>query len=100
MSKASDKQWEELCTRCGICCFEKIEDERGRIFFTQTPCRYLDIHTRECIIYDRRFTVNPECVKLTPELVPTLRWLHDDCGYVRNLKAEQSPGGCGKKRRR
>lgn len=78
---ATDSEWESRCRKCGRCCFEKIEDERGRIFYTQTPCRYLDVISRECVIYERRFAINPECVKLTPELVSTLRWLPSDCGY-------------------
>jgi len=73
--------WENLCEQCGLCCFEKIEDESGRIFFTSTPCRYLDVVTRECKIYPRRFEIYPECVQLTEELVRKLSWLHDDCGY-------------------
>jgi CTP:molybdopterin cytidylyltransferase MocA len=77
-----DDGWEALCRGCGMCCFEKIEDERGTIFYTQTPCRYLDVVTRQCRIYNNRFIINPECVKLTPDLVPTLRWLPRDCGYV------------------
>jgi uncharacterized cysteine cluster protein YcgN (CxxCxxCC family) len=82
-----DTAWESMCARCGLCCFEKIEDERGNIFFTRTPCRYLDIVSRECKIYERRFAVNPECVKLTPALVSELRWLHDGCAYRKKLKA-------------
>jgi uncharacterized cysteine cluster protein YcgN (CxxCxxCC family) len=97
--KRSGTTWEQQCLRCGTCCFEKIEDENGRIFFTQTPCRYLDIHSRECRIYRRRFTVNPECVKLTPELVKTLPWLHDECGYVRDLPPEEKPSQRRRKRR-
>jgi uncharacterized cysteine cluster protein YcgN (CxxCxxCC family) len=76
-----EAQWDSLCKQCGRCCFEKIEDERGNIFYTQTPCRYLDVVSRRCKIFERRFTINPGCVKLTPELVPTLRWLPRDCGY-------------------
>ena len=78
----SDDEWETLCRGCGSCCFEKIEDERGTIFYTRTPCRYLDVVTRQCRVYGNRFIINPECVKLTPDLVPTLRWLPRDCGYV------------------
>jgi uncharacterized protein len=84
MTKAktmNDSEWEQICTRCGLCCFEKIENEKGAIFFTRTPCRYLDIITRECRIYENRFAINPECVKLTPALLREIRWLHDDCGY-------------------
>jgi len=76
-----DNSWEDLCDRCGLCCFEKIEDDCGTIFFTRTPCRYLDVVSRECRVYERRFAINPECVKLTPELVRELRWLHDGCAY-------------------
>jgi hypothetical protein len=77
--------WEAICRQCGLCCFEKIEDDNGAIFFTATPCRHLDVVSRECRIYDRRFEINPECVKLTEELVRELAWLHDSCGYRRAL---------------
>ncbi len=82
--------WESLCGQCGLCCFEKIEDESGTVFFTATPCRYLDVVTRRCVIYDRRFEINPECVKLTEELVRELNWLHDDCAYRRKLGIKRS----------
>lgn len=78
----STEKWESLCHGCGSCCFEKIEDERGTIFYTLKACRYLDVETRQCRIYHNRFTINPECIKLTAELVPTLRWLPRNCGYV------------------
>ena len=78
-------EWEGLCEQCGLCCFEKIEDEDGTIFYTQTPCRYLDVVSRRCKVYERRFEINPVCIKLTPELVRELRWLHPGCGYVKSL---------------
>lgn len=78
-----DPGWDSRCKQCGRCCFEKIEDERGNIFYTQTACRFLDIISRECKIFERRFEINPSCIKLTPELVQTLRWLPRDCGYHR-----------------
>jgi len=81
-------EWEAHCRQCGFCCFEKIENDNGTIFYTQTPCRYLDVVTRKCKVYQRRFSINPECVQLTPELVATLKWLHPDCGY----RAGSSPG--------
>jgi uncharacterized protein len=86
IEQLTKEQWEGLCQQCGLCCFEKIEDEEGRIFFTSTPCRYLDISTRRCRIYQKRFKINPECVELTPELVKTLKWLHPGCGYKKALR--------------
>jgi uncharacterized cysteine cluster protein YcgN (CxxCxxCC family) len=76
-----DPHWDNRCLQCGRCCFEKIENERGNIFYTQTACRFLDVVSRRCKIFERRFEINPGCVKLTPELVRTLRWLPRDCGY-------------------
>lgn len=73
--------WDALCLRCGRCCFEKIEDERGRVTYTTTACRYLDLDSRQCKIFENRFRINRECIALTPELVRTLDWLPDDCGY-------------------
>lgn len=77
----NDNQWDSLCNQCGRCCFEKLEDARGKIIYTQTACRYLDVITRRCKIFERRFEINPNCVKLTAELVPHLHWLPPDCGY-------------------
>jgi uncharacterized cysteine cluster protein YcgN (CxxCxxCC family) len=78
---AEDPDWDSRCKQCGRCCFEKIEDERGNIFYTQTACRFLDVISRQCKIFERRFEINPSCIKLTPELVRTLRWLPRNCGY-------------------
>jgi uncharacterized cysteine cluster protein YcgN (CxxCxxCC family) len=85
----NEQAWEAVCEQCGLCCFEKIENENGTIFFTSTPCRYLDITTRQCKIYDRRFYINPECVKLTPKTVRNIHWLHDECGYVKLLGSKK-----------
>lgn len=94
-----DADWESRCRQCGLCCFEKIEDERGNIFYTQTPCRYLDVVNRHCEIYERRFIINPGCIKLTPELAKTLRWLPSDCGYRETAEEQfQIRGKVSKKR--
>lgn len=86
---AENSDWDSRCKQCGSCCFEKIEDERGNIFYMQSACRFLDIVTRRCKIFERRFEINPSCVQLTPELVQTLRWLPRDCGY-RHMPVEPS----------
>jgi len=80
-SAGGSDTWEQHCEKCGLCCFEKIEEEDGTIFFTATPCRYLDVVTRKCKIYPRRFEIYPECIQLTETLVRKLTWLHDECGY-------------------
>ena len=77
-----DAKWDAICKQCGSCCFEKLENERGQIVYTGSACRYLDLASRRCKIFENRFAINPSCVKLTPELVPRLRWLPGDCAYL------------------
>lgn len=86
MSDEERQEWEALCRRCGQCCFEKQVDENGRVLTTRTPCRFLDIHTRLCRIYHERTEVEFDCLRLTPELVPSLAWLPVDCAYVELLQ--------------
>ncbi|SEA14553.1 hypothetical protein SAMN05660420_01374 [Desulfuromusa kysingii] len=81
---ANSKQWENICERCGRCCFEKYE-YRGKIFYSDTPCEYLDLETKLCRIYPQRFELNPECVRLSPDLVQS-GVLPDDCPYVKKIK--------------
>lgn len=78
----SQQEWENICNHCGLCCFEKIRDNRGIIITTPIPCRYLDIYSRECKVYHKRFKVGEDCQQLTPELVARVDWLPEECAYV------------------
>lgn len=77
----TQQEWEELCNRCGLCCFEKKIDTYNRIITTRVACRYLDLFSRECKVYHKRFEVGEECQKLTPEVVAQVNWLPDKCAY-------------------
>jgi len=73
--------WEETCNCCGLCCFEKSVDLKGRFVTTRIPCRHLDIVSRECRVYHKRLEVGEGCVKLTPEIVASADWLPEHCAY-------------------
>ena len=73
--------WEEICKRCGLCCFEKSVDRSGRLQTTRVPCRHLDIVSRECRVYHKRLEVGEGCVKLTPDIVRQVDWLPESCAY-------------------
>jgi len=90
-----EQDWDARCKQCGRCCFEKLLGKRGRIIYTDIPCRYLDVATRRCKVFERRFAINPSCVKLTPEILPRLNWLPADCGY----RDPQTPGSESQPRR-
>ena len=90
--------WETLCHRCGLCCFEKTVDRRGRFVTSCVPCRHLDIVSRSCRVYSKRLEVGEGCVQLTSELVRDADWLPDSCAYrqaLKNLVVEGRSGGEG-----
>jgi len=75
-------EWESLCDGCGRCCLVKLEDEdSGEIAYTDVGCTLLDGEACRCGDYPRRSERVPDCVRLTPEAVRTLRWLPPTCAY-------------------
>jgi len=92
MVKSTDEytpDWEDLCCKCGRCCFEKIDFE-GAIYYTGIPCQYLDTKTNLCRVYAKRDSRRPGCVRLTRENVPK-GFLPADCPYVRGLNNYPAP---------
>lgn len=86
----SDK-WEKICGRCGACCYDKLVDENDKII-RKTPCRFLDLETRSCKVYEHRFEAEKDCIKLTPKNIKKFDWLPDDCGYVVYFGLRQKRG--------
>ena len=78
------QEWEDICERCGRCCYEKY-DYRGKIFYSDTPCQFLDTETNLCRIYHQRFELNPECARLSPDVIRT-GVLPEDCPYVKKCR--------------
>lgn len=78
----STAEWESLCDGCGRCCLLKLEDEdTGDIHATDIACRLFDEGSCRCRDYANRSATVPDCVRLTPEVVPTLSWLPPTCAY-------------------
>ena len=76
------EQWESLCDGCGRCCLVKLEDEdTGELHYTNVTCRYLDSDTCRCIDYGNRSTINPRCMKLSPEKLEVLELMPTTCAY-------------------
>lgn len=73
--------WESKCKRCGKCCYHKVHYVNEGVYeLLPTHCKYLNPISKMCRVYDTRFEIKPECLKLTEENVKTLDWLPKDCG--------------------
>ena len=75
--------WEELCTRCGKCCTEKVEVD-GTIYISKKYCRFLDPETKLCTVYENRFEAEPGCMEV-PEGVKA-GIFPADCPYIEGIK--------------
>ncbi len=50
------------------------------------PCEFLDTETRECMVYEKRFSMCPECRKMTVFHPFFCSYLPEHCGYVEFFK--------------
>ncbi|MGO9309942.1 MAG: hypothetical protein ACLQDL_13065 [Spirochaetia bacterium] len=89
---AGKARWEARCRRCGLCCYEK--EYRGRTVVTNfsRPCRYLDLPSRMCTVYEKRFDVCAQCKKMTILHAVFVRWLPPTCGYVQHYRPWRAAG--------
>ncbi len=84
LDEMNGAEWESLCDGCGRCCLHKLLDEdTGRIAFTNVSCRLLDTGTCRCRDYERRQKRVPDCVHLTPAALAEINWLPPSCAYRR-----------------
>ena len=82
LEEMSSAEWESLCDGCGRCCLVKLEDEdSAEIHYTDVGCTLLDGTSCRCRSYATRQEIVPDCVRLTPETVRSIRWLPPTCAY-------------------
>jgi hypothetical protein len=92
LSELTDKQWELLCDRCGLCCIHKIENQEGEIFLTDVACKYLDISFVSCRCYHNRAKKQKNCKILTPDNIKdNVCWLPETCAYRRRYENKPLP---------
>ncbi len=90
LDELNREEWEALCDGCGRCCLLKIEDEdTGELFYTNVICEIHDDKNGCCTRYADRSLLVPDCIKVTPEVARTEKWLPDTCAY--RLLAEGKP---------
>lgn len=78
----TDEQWENICKRCGKCCFYKYVIEETNELEYGEPCELLDPKTNLCTCYHSRNVVKPDCLKLSPKNIEeNAWWLPEECAY-------------------
>ncbi len=88
----SKQEWESLCDGCARCCLVQLEDdETGEIHLTRLACRHLALASCRCTVYDERNKVQPDCIPLTPDKLPTLSWMPESCAYRRLGEGQALP---------
>lgn len=89
----NEAEWEALCDGCGQCCLVKLIDEDDeRLYVTDVACRGYDCQNGGCAVYDRRKSVVPECIFLTPDIVRDSPHLFPpSCAYIRLDRGEDIP---------
>ena len=82
LEEMTPQEWELLCDGCGKCCLNKVEI-KGKIHFTNTYCRFLNITNCLCKIYAHRFQKVSDCRNIDIAAVREKpRWLPKTCAYV------------------
>ncbi len=79
---------EAVCRRCGRCCHAKLL-VGDVVIYTDTPCRYLDVETKLCTVYERRREVNPDCIDVEEGIARGV--FPADCPYVEGLSGYKPP---------
>jgi len=76
-----------LCNECppklkGICCYSMLYLNGSLFTLTNHPCKYLNIKTGRCNIYNKKREINPNC--LTLEEMYINGSFPKECSYVKN----------------
>lgn len=77
-----DKEWEDLCDRCSLCCYSRLALYDTLTVFINHPCEYLDEKEKRCTIYSERLKKNKNCLKVNRLRAMASRSLPDSCAYV------------------
>jgi hypothetical protein len=64
---------------------------RSTITETNVACRLLDPANARCRDYKHRKAFVPDCLRLTPRLVPQVNWLPESCAYRRRAEGLPLP---------
>ena len=74
-------KWEDICSRCSLCCHEKIIDG-DYLIISDITCDYLDTVSGLCTVYEKRFEKCERCMKVNLFRACFASYLPPGCQYV------------------
>ena len=84
----NEEEWESLCDGCARCCLHKFEEVQTENSFTRAL--FAGIWTvLSCSEYSAEKELVPNCVKMTPVNLETLKWMPSTCAYRKILKGNR-----------
>ena len=81
-AKRADRDWDAICRRSGLCCYERDLVAGGVRIRLDRPCPHLNRATRACTVYERRFSTHATCSKVNLLHALFGRRMPLTCGYV------------------
>lgn len=76
------KWWEDICSRCGLCCHEKVIMPEFLVVDTAAACGFFDKDTGLCSVYEDRFRACKRCMKVSLPLAMFSAALPETCAYA------------------
>ncbi len=76
-------KWEDICSRCGLCCHEKVIFPEALVIDLSAPCEFYDEKSHSCTVYEHRFESCSRCEKVTPFMAAFGSSLPESCAYVK-----------------
>lgn len=80
--RQASPSWEEKCTRCGLCCHEKVVIGRNVMYDLDSYCEHYDPSTHQCKIYLDRLELHARCRRISRFTAMFASYLPDSCAYV------------------
>jgi len=81
------KNWDELCNKCGLCCYARSVSPFGKVTIDfNAPCEYFDTNTNLCRVFEKRFKKCDHCGSVNLFCALFNRSLPPDCAYYKTFR--------------
>lgn len=74
--------WETKCSRCGLCCHEKVIVGQRVVYDLDSHCENYDPRTHQCKIYFERLEKQSRCKRVSRFAAMFASYLPESCAYV------------------